>query len=180
MNNRIKLKYPAVRTRTEMETLVREIASLKLNEKTLIAGMDAELNAVRDNYEQRLGAIAQLLAEKTAAARTWAEASPVEFAGRKSIEFVHGAVGFRTGMPKLKARVKLDAVLDALRSLRWGAKYIRVKEEVNKEQMIADFGARILGESDLLKAGAEVVREETFYVEPKLTPVESREVAEAA
>ena len=180
MNNRIKLKCPAVRSRAEMETLVREIAGLKLNEKTLAAGLDAELKAVRDNYEQRLGAIAQLLAEKTAAARAWAEASPAEFRSRKSIEFVHGAVGFRTGTPKLKAHLKWDAVLDALRSLRWGAGYIRVKEEVNKEQMIADFGARILSEADLKKAGAEVVREESFYVEPKLTPVELREVAQAA
>lgn len=180
MNNRIKLKHPAARTRAEMETLVREIAGLKLNEKLLIAGMDAELQAVRDNYEPRLGAIAQVLAEKTAAARAWADASPAEFGGRKSIEFLHGAVGFRTGTPKLKALLKWDAVLEALRSLRWGARYIRVKEEINKEQIIADFGARILSESDLRKAGAEVVREESFYVEAKLTPVESREVAQAA
>jgi len=180
MNNRIKLKCPAVSSRAEMETLVREIAGLKLNEKTLAAGMDAELKAVRDNYETRLATITELLAEKTAAARAWAEASPVEFGGRKSIEFVHGAVGFRTGTPKLKARLKWDAVLDALRSLRWGATYIRVKEEINKEQLIADFGARILSESELHKAGAEVVREELFYVEPKLTPVEAREVAQAA
>jgi len=182
MNNRIKLKSPAVKTRVEMETLVRDITGLKLNEKLLIAGMDAEIKAVRDSYESRLTTITQVLGEKTAAAQAWADANPDEFGRKKSIEFTHGTVGFRTGTPKLKtlAKIKWDAVLQSLRSCRWGAAYLRVKEEINKEQIIADVGARILSEADLRKAGAQVVREESFYVEPKLTRVEARETAQVA
>ena len=180
MNNRIKLKYPPVLTRAQMETLVREISALKLNEKTLLAEMDAQLQAVRDEFEPRLTAIAQLLAVKTAAARDWADASPAEFSGRKSIEFIHGAVGFLTGMPKLKILDKANDVLDALHARPDGRNYIRVKEELNKEQLISDFAARILDEHDLQQLGAEVVREESFYVEPKLTSAEARQIAEAA
>jgi phage host-nuclease inhibitor protein Gam len=182
MNKLIQLNTPAIKTRVEMETLVREIARLKLNEKLLLAGMDAELQGVRDNYESRLNTLTQLLAEKTEAARAWAEANPAEFGRRRSIQFAHGAIGFRTGPPKLKTVLKRnwDFVLDALRAARWGSPYIRVKEEINKEQIIADFGARILSAADLRKAGAQVVQEESFYVEPTLNKVESREVAKAA
>jgi phage host-nuclease inhibitor protein Gam len=180
--NRLKLKSPAVKSRAEMETLVRDITGLKLNEKLLVAGMDAELKAVRDSYESRLNTVTQVLGEKTDAARAWADANPAEFVRRKSIEFANGTIGFRTGTPKLKAlaKNKWDAVLQSLRSARWGTAYLRVKEEINKEQIIADIGAGILREADLRKAGAQVVREESFYVEPKLTRVEGREKAQAA
>ena len=182
MNNRIKLKTPAVKTRSEMETLVGEIAGLKLNEQLLNAGMDAEIQGVRDNYKARFSTITEVLADKMEAARIWAEANPAEFAQRKSIDFLHGLVGFRTGTPKLKTLVKWkwDGVLQALRASRWGAAYIRVKEEINKEQIIADIGAQVLSEADLRKAGAQVVQEESFFVETKLTRIESREVAQVA
>ena len=182
MNNQIKLKSPAIKTRAEMETLVREIAGLKLNEKLLTVNMDGEIQSVRDTYEARLGTLTQVLAEKTEAARAWAESNPEAFSQRKSLDFVHGVIGFRTGTPKLKtvSKWKWDGVLQSLRAARWGATYIRVKEEINKEQIIADIGAQILSTADLRKAGAQVVREESFFVEPKLTRVESREVAEVA
>ena len=182
MNNRIKLKSPAVKTRAEMETLLREIAGLKLNEKLLTASLDAELRSVRDEYQGRLDTLAEVLTLKTDAARRWAETHPAAFGQRKSLELLHGVIGFRTGAPKLKTvlKFKWDGVLDALRHAAWGAAYIRVKEEINKEQIIADVNARILSEADLRKAGAQVVQEELFYVEPKFTKVEPREVAQVA
>jgi phage host-nuclease inhibitor protein Gam len=182
MNNRIKLKTSAIKSRSEMETLVRDIAGLKLNEQLLTAGMDAEIQGVRDSYKARFGTITEVLAEKMQVAQSWAEANPAEFAHRKSIDFLHGQVGFRTGTPKLKTLVKWkwDGVLQALRGSRWGTAYIRVKEEINKEQIITDIGAQVLSEADLRKAGAQVVQEESFFVETKITRVESREVAQVA
>ncbi|HZV36740.1 MAG TPA: host-nuclease inhibitor Gam family protein [Verrucomicrobiae bacterium] len=182
MNKVIQLKTPTVKTRAEMESLMREIARLKLNEKLLLSGMDAELQALRDNYESRLATLTQLLAEKTEAARAWAEANPDEFGKRRSISFAHGTIGFRTGPPKLATLLKRkwDGVLDALGAKRWGAAYIRVKEEINKEQLIADAGAGILSVKELRNIGVEIVQEETFYVEPALAKVESREIAAVA
>ena len=71
---------------------MREIAGLKLNETLLTANMDTELQGVRDHYEGRLNSLAQVLEEKTAAARDWAEANPAEFGQRKSIESQCGAL----------------------------------------------------------------------------------------
>ena len=87
MTTRIKLKSPAVKTRSDMETLVREIAGLKLNEKLLAASMDAELQNIRDNYKSRLDTLAQVLAEKTEAARAWAETKALHETRRYSGRF---------------------------------------------------------------------------------------------
>jgi phage host-nuclease inhibitor protein Gam len=182
MNHRRLLKTPAVKTREQMETLVREIAGLKLDEKLLLAGMDRELRAARDRYEARLLTLERVLAEKTTMARAWAKSNPAAFGRRRSVDFGHGVAGFRTGPPRLKtvARCQWDRVLRSLRGLNWGAPYIRVKEEINKEQIIADIGAGKLAEADLRQAGARVVREESFFVEPKLARVEPRQLAKAA
>jgi phage host-nuclease inhibitor protein Gam len=182
MNHRHQLKSPAVKNRLQMETLVREIAGLKLDEKLLLAAMDRELRAARDRYEPRLLALERLLTAKTGAARAWAGANPAAFGRRKSVDFGHGVAGFRTGPPRLQplAKCKWDRVLRSLCGMRWGAPYIRVKEEINKEQIIADVGAGKLAESDLRRAGAQVVREESFFVEPKLARAQPRQVSKAA
>jgi phage host-nuclease inhibitor protein Gam len=127
-------------------------------------------------------ALDRSLAVKTRAARAWAGANPAAFGRRRSVDFGHGVAGFRHGPPRLAtlAKGKWERVLQSLRGLRWGAPYIRVKEEINKEQIIADVGAGKLAEADLRRAGAQVVREETFFVEPKLTRAEPREIAKAA
>jgi phage host-nuclease inhibitor protein Gam len=79
---------------------------------------------------------------------------------------------------KTLAKWKWDGVLHALRGFRMGL-YIRIKEEINKEQIIADVGAQVLTNPELRKAGVEVSQEESFYIEPKLTAVETRQVAKA-
>jgi phage host-nuclease inhibitor protein Gam len=177
-----QLKLPAARTRAQMEMLVREIAGLRLDEQTLLAGLERELQAARDRYETRLLAFARLLADKTLEARGWAESNPAAFGRRRSIDFGHGLAGFRTGPPRLRPLAKRpwDRVLASLQRLRWGAAYIRVKEEINKEQIIADVGAGRLAEGDLRRAGAQVVREEIFFVEPKRARVKSCEPAKTA
>ncbi|MDB6111410.1 MAG: Mu Gam family protein, partial [Pedosphaera sp.] len=156
-------------------------ASAKNHERLTTARMDAEIGAVRDKYQPALEANAQRLAEMSTAVQGWAEANPQEFHQRKSIEFVCGTIGFRTGTPKLKTlgRQTWDVVLQALRRVKWGSAYIRTKEEINKEQLIADVSAQSLSAADLLKIGAVVIREESFFIDPKLTETETRQVARA-
>jgi phage host-nuclease inhibitor protein Gam len=175
-------KFFAAKTRIQMEALVREIAVLKLEEQLLRAGLDREFRAARDRYENRLLALQRSLAAKTGVARAWAEANPAAFGRRRSLDFGHGVAGFRIGPPRLQplARCKWARVLQSLRSMAWGAPYVRVKEEINKEQIIADVGAGKLAETALRETGARVVREEMFFVEPKRARVQPRELAKAA
>jgi phage host-nuclease inhibitor protein Gam len=178
----IKNKTTPSTTRAEIESLINKIAALKLHETELAAAMDSEIRDVRDYYEPQLHDVSVKLAERTEAARAWAARHPSEFAGKRSIQFANGVAGFRTGKPRLKllARWTADRMLQALRDLSWGAGYIRVKEEINKEQIIADIGTGFLKPDDLRQAGARIVQDDTFYVEPALTRTHTRELAKAA
>jgi phage host-nuclease inhibitor protein Gam len=181
MNKRIRLQVSPTLTRPEIELLVSAIAAAKNHERLATTLMDEEIAAIREKYQPRLEAEAKRLAEMSAAVQACAEANPQEFHQRKSIEFVCGTIGFRTGTPKLKTlgRLTWDVVLQALRRAKWGSAYIRTKEEINKEQIIADVSAESLSAADLLKIGAVVIREESFFIDPKLTETETRQVARA-
>ena len=156
-----------------METLVGEITALTIEQRKLTADMDAQIQAARQTFEQRLGELGKQVNEKTTVAQAWCEANPEEFGKLKSIEFLHGIVGFRTGTPKLKTLLKWTwvMVLAALKDKGWGKAYVRTKEETDKESLLAAYSQERLNGKQLRKVGVEVVQEEVFYVEPKLTEV---------
>jgi phage host-nuclease inhibitor protein Gam len=166
MSPRLKKAPPATpATREEMETLVGEIASLTITQDGLMVEMDRQIQAVRHEYETTLAQIRLSLDGKLEAARLWAVTNPEAFGQKKSLEMVHGTIGFRTGMPKLKAKrgITWEIVLDLLRKCRL-TDYIRSKEEVDKDRLIAD--RETLGDK-LAQVGVEVVQDEAFYLDPK-------------
>jgi phage host-nuclease inhibitor protein Gam len=179
--NRIKIKLPQISTRIEAEAAVGEIALTVLNQKKLTGQMDAEIAGIRKSYEGNLSAIESDLEIKTEALRIWAEAHPEEFPkGRKSIEFVQGLIGFRTGTPKLallNRRWNWDKVLESVRT--YLPAFVRDHPEVDKEALLNQRDEPII-EQTLPLCGMKVVQDEGFYVEPRLTEVETRQTAHAA
>jgi phage host-nuclease inhibitor protein Gam len=169
-NTRIKTSQPMIRTREAMESLVGEIAALQNQQRLLAAAMDEQIQSIRQHYLGQLTAQNEALDEKMQLARLWAEANPQEFGPARSIETMHGAVGWRTGQPALKTLPgwTFDRVLQTLKSAGAQA-YIRVKEEVHKQNLLSDRDA--IGTEKFRQLGLRVVQEETFFVEPKLTEV---------
>ena len=88
------------------------------------------------------------------------------FAKKKSLEIVHGTIGFRTGTPKLKTlkgftwAAALQLVKDKLQN------YIRTSEEIAKDKLLADRDVEGMMEQ-MAKCGIAVTQDETFYIEPK-------------
>ena len=178
MTERIKLKTNAPKTREEMETLVGAIANLKNMDRKLKVEMDAKLKAVKDQYLVGFTQINDALTVMMPQALAWAETHPDEFGKAKSIDMLHGLVGWRTNTPSLKTLRgwTWDRVLEKLRSLgNFGSQFIRVKQEVDKQLLLAEREG--LGVQGLKDLGVQVVQEDEFFVEPKLTATEKREVA---
>lgn len=165
-----KAAGPAIESREEMERAVGRICELTIRRDELTTRMDEELMRVREGYEAQLADLEPQIATELAAAECWAEENPEQFGGKKSIQMLHGVVGYRTGTPKLKTLRGLtwDAAVRAVRSVH--PDYVRVKEEVDKERILAE--RDILG-GDLAKMGVRVVQDETFFVEPEREAVAS-------
>ncbi|TAN18803.1 MAG: hypothetical protein EPN37_04385, partial [Chitinophagaceae bacterium] len=92
--------------------------------------------------------------------------NPLDFGNRKSIEFAHGILGFRTGTPKLKPRKGFtwNSITNLLKEFL--PDYVRTEEAPAKDRLLAD---RDVPEVSGLftRVGIYVDQDETFYVEPK-------------
>lgn len=131
--------------------------------------MNRELTDVKDRYEMRIARLQEQQEQHFEVMQAYAECNPDRFEKKKSLEFTHGIIGFRTGTPKLKpgkgftwagvfemVKVKLPV-------------FIRTKEELDKERLLADRNT-----IDLKGLGLEVAQDESFYVAPKLETVSAR------
>lgn len=161
-----KTVYTGV-TQEEMESRFAEYALADARLQKINATMDAQFTAIREKYADE---IARLTDQKDKAFEVM-QAFAVEnkdtlFSRRKSLESVHGVIGFRTGTPKLKTLKGFTwpAVTRLLKEFLPG--YVRTEEAPMKDKLLAD---RDNGQVAALfsKVGIEVVQEETFYVERK-------------
>lgn len=180
MKKRIKFVTPL--TRNLAEEMLGDIATLTLELNDNKITMDREIAAVREKYESPIAKLGEQIDDKVAVLDAWAKANPEEFPkNRKSIEFVHGVIGYRTGTPKLKTlgRLTWDAILKSFEALKL-TQFIRIKSEVDKEAIISQHAQSKIDDAYLRKLSLQVVQDETFFVEPKLEELTSRAQKEAA
>lgn len=94
-----------------------------------------------------------------------------ELGDKKSKTLKHGEVNFRVHPPSVtKSRgVTWAAVLDLVKASRkWAKKFIRTKEEVNKDAVIAAHNNSEIKDKELAAMGMAVEQKETFGYKTKL------------
>jgi phage host-nuclease inhibitor protein Gam len=175
MKTRIKSNTRTI-TREEAEALVNEIAHAENRRRFISATVDEKTLAIREKYAPDLDATAATIKANSALVQAWAEANPEEFGKKKSLVFAAGTIGFRTGTPKAKTRAGFtwSRVLEKLKALEWGFAFIRITEDVAKDEIIAAATQARLTPADLGQIGVDVVQDESFFIEPDLTALNER------
>lgn len=163
-----------IRDRAEAEAHVNTVAALVNERRGVAAAMDEKLLNIKQEYELELANLDIQIKQGTDDLEAWALANPAEFGKAKSIEFLAGRIGFRTGTPKLALlgrQWNWDKVLAAIQ--KFGFQFIRTKEEVDKEAILAFYAAQAdkpqVEAKVLSPIGCKVTQGESFFVEPKLT-----------
>lgn len=180
--SRIKLPTaPVLTSLSKVEASLGRIAAATAQRNELIAKLDAEVAAVRKSYETAISLEQEMIDTETRLLSAWAQANLDEFGKKRSLTFVHGVLGFRTGTPKVKTRAgfTFDRIRDCLLATSWGAAFVRTKQEVDKEAILGAFANGSLSEAEIREVGARVVQEESFFIEPAVTEPENR-IAQAA
>jgi len=154
-------------TTEQMELAFADYARADARTQKINATMDIEMTKIREKYADELTKLSEQKEKSFDILQAFATANQAElFAKKKSMETVHGVLGFRTGTPKLKT----------LKGFTWASvtqllkeylpSYVRTIDEPNKERLLADRdddATRAL----FPKVGISVTQDETFYVEPK-------------
>ena len=154
-------------TREQAEQAMADFAKADATERSLTAKMDLELARIRDKYAAQLADIARDKDKAFELMQAYATERRDElFTKKKSLEWAHGTLGFRTGTPKLKT-LKGFTWASALQLVKeFLPDYLRHTEEIAKDKLLADREVEDMV-PQMTKCGIAVVQDETFYVEPK-------------
>lgn len=168
---RVRVTGPLLRSLAEAESALARLREVTIHrdQTQLILErrrkeLDEEYGAQITEDQQEIDALAEQL-------RVWADASPAVFGTKKSLELMHGVIGWRVGNPTLKTRTgwTWDRVLEALRDAGF-FNWVRTKSEVDKQAILAN--REHITEETMRLIGVRVVQDEPFFIEPKIESAE--------
>lgn len=146
--------------------MASETATLKERE----AKLNRAIEALRNRFGPELQELRAGIEAKRIALFEWAKLNRAEFGEKKSLELLHGTIGFRLGNKFLDTLSKFawKKVLAAMKGKRW-LPYVRIKREPDKVKLLADAlrAENPLPAATLSKIGLKIEQEENFFVELK-------------
>jgi len=130
--------------------------------------MDVDINAIRAKHEGPVAAAKAELKVKLDHLETWADANPEVFGNKRSLEMMHGTIGWRKGNPSVK-QLRGHTVAETIKTLAEKAKqFIRTVLEIDREAILAAHSTDMFKDDTLKTYGLQVTQDETFYIDPKL------------
>lgn len=177
-------KQPALPVPTTDEgaiALIGVYAEVERSIREAAERADEKVAAAKAEFDTFLAGVAPEQKDRFAAIKSWWEAGAAErWAGKKRSADVAGAkIGTRlsTASVKMPKGVKIDAIVEWLRGLRWtgASRFLRTKYELNKDAIIAAWD----DEADTRKVfegkGLKVSQADQFFID--VTPPATKEEA---
>jgi phage host-nuclease inhibitor protein Gam len=153
--------------REELEQVFGEYAAAAIERDALKAELEESIRLTRAGYEaafSRLDDTSKALLEDVEA---WAAGHPEAFKDRKSMELLHGVIGFRTSTPRVALARGLDEAELAAKLREDGLElFVRTRLELDKQSIITNWNDAESPAEELLKAlGISVKQSERFFAE---------------
>jgi phage host-nuclease inhibitor protein Gam len=130
---------PVPQSLDEAAGVVRAIGDLNRNVARLEADMNDELAKVKERYEALAEPLRAAATGKTEGLKMWAEANRSALTGgdkSKTIDLGTGLVKWRLRPPSVRLS-RMEEIIARLKMLGL-TRFVRVKEEVNKEALLAE------------------------------------------
>lgn len=176
MKRKTKKISSSIETHDDLERRVGEYAETAAKLAEIEAEMNLRLADIRKDFEGRIASISDASEAIFEDIQSFCSLHPETFQdGKKSVELIHGTVGFRTGMPRLtmpRGRKEEELCSDML-PLPSVKKFVRQTYAVDKAAVISAMS----DESDnevkrvLDSIGFRVSQAERFYIDPKFEEV---------
>lgn len=131
--------FAAARDREHANLMIALIGEAQRERARLKAEMNEQLARVKADYEEKARPHAEEIARLVQGVQAWCETNRDSLTGggkTKTVKFAAGEVCWRTRPPRV-------SVSDTLLAISWYAqnrlrKFLRIKEELDKEAMLAD------------------------------------------
>lgn len=134
-----KAQTYAPQTQADCAADIKKLGDLQRDRARVGADMNDEIGAATKRYMPRLDALAERIELLQTGVQTYCEARRDELTSQgkvKTANFITGEVQWRQRPPSVAVR-GADAVIETLKKLGLG-RFVRTKEEVNKEAILND------------------------------------------
>lgn len=160
--------HPVPQTEAEASDFIHRIGAAQRERERIQAAMNDRLAEVKAEYEDRAAPFKTEIEDLTKGVQTYCEANRDDLTRSGKVKFhkfAAGEVNWRRRPPRVGVR-GMAVVIERLKSLGL-MRFIRVKEEVNKEAMLAE--PDVAGAVDGVTIGSEG---EDFVITPFETELE--------
>lgn len=133
-------------SREETQNWIKDLGDVQREHTRAVAAMNDEIAVITERHKDGINALAERAKELQTGIQTWCEANRAELTAKgKTVNLITGVVSWRLRPPSIRIRSQ-ESVLEALRTLGL-TRFVRVKEEVNKDAMLAeaDIAATVAG-----------------------------------
>lgn len=167
MAKRVKKQVISDVTREVADEAFATYAKADAEQQKIQAEIELACAKIREKHADKLASLEAMKSTAFDTLQAYATENKGElFNKKKSLDMVHGVIGFRTGTPKLKT-MKGFTWASALTLVKeFMGDFIRTTEEIAKDKMLADREVEGMSEK-MEKCGIYVAQDETFFVEPK-------------
>ncbi|MHC1738444.1 MAG: host-nuclease inhibitor Gam family protein [Ignavibacteriaceae bacterium] len=151
-----------------------KIANAKLDRTT--ADLNVKRTELENKYTPELSSLREQKLLLEADIELWAEAHKPELESRRSWEVLHGSIGYRSSTKLSTLRkFKWADVLEKIKGLKGKFNtYIRIKEEVAKDELKADIQSEGISKDEAQKIGVYIEEVDNFFIETNSLEVKEK------
>lgn len=127
-------------TREEVVNMIAEIGNHQRDRQRLKADMDDQITAIREKYDKQLAEHSEAIQQLTEGVHTWSEANKdaLTNGGKvKTANLMTGEIRWRMRPMSCKA-VRVKEAIEEIKLKGLAGLFLRTKEEINKEAILAN------------------------------------------
>lgn len=169
-----KKAYP-VHSYEEADLVLQQVAVLKSQVDKAFASYNEREQERRARLTAEVSPLQERIAEMEEGLLRFASDRRDDFDKKKSRDLNHGIIGFRMNPPSIKALkgITLEAALKLVKASKHAWRFVRQKEEINREEILTALAAKEISEDDLTPLGLYKDQVEEFYYDLKLAAEDS-------
>jgi phage host-nuclease inhibitor protein Gam len=162
------VEIPTIHTFEECDGAILKMADCTQEITKAEAEMNERIQIIRDEYDRKTNITRTMLEGLKAELERFSIANKDAFEKTRTKDMIHGSFGFRSTPPKtalLNRKYKWETVLELLKRFPWAADFIRKKEEVDKEAILASYSSKEVDDQKLAAVGLKIDQDEKFFIE---------------
>ena len=149
---------------TDVDIHLRELAKLESHLTTEEARMNEQINKIKEAFDAKTSSDRAQKSLLESEIESFCTSQKKEFDKNRTKKLAFGEVYFRMTTPKvnqLNRKFTVKTTIEFLKKL-YKNKYIRTKEEIDKERILEDYTAEKIDDSKIAAVGLRIDQEDRF------------------